>query len=163
MIIFLTIIICLFIYVPKFNHSLLRHCGSSLSSHISSPLVSWLPPLSGVIKIDFAGFITSIGTIAAYVIRDYHAFFIQAGGKLISLFSFICGINYYLVRPMCSYLRFKCYSYFIERWFSYGYLINKNLLIFLIILLILFYRILLRENPNFHFYLFCIDFEKLIK
>lgn len=71
-------------YSPILSCPLLRYYGSSLSSnHLLSPLVSWLPPLFGMIKVNFGGFVMSSAVATANVIRNQYASFIQAGGKLL--------------------------------------------------------------------------------
>lgn len=60
-------------YVPRFNYPRLRYCGSLLSSHHLSLLVSLLPSPSGMIKVNFDRCVTSSVAATAYVIRDQHA------------------------------------------------------------------------------------------
>lgn len=71
-------------YIPKFNCFSFRYCGSYLLSyHLPSLLVSWVPPLLGIIKVNFDGSMTSSAAAATYVIRDQHTSFIHCGGKLL--------------------------------------------------------------------------------
>lgn len=95
-------------YFSKISTPSLRYYGSYSSSHHQpSHLVSQLPPPSGTIKINFDGFVKSSIATAAYVICDYHSFFIQARDKLLHMLWYplwsCCGVDSCLARPVYSY------------------------------------------------------------
>lgn len=64
-------------YSSKLSSPPLKYYGSSSSpNHLHFPLVSWLPLLSRVIKINFDSSVKSSIATTAYVIRDYYGSFI---------------------------------------------------------------------------------------
>ena len=63
-----------------------EYWGSSHTSSVDcsvSILISWLPPLLGVVKINCDASVISQMAAAGYIIRDHQARLVQAGDKFL--------------------------------------------------------------------------------